>query len=372
MASRLAMLESILDSWGPQRLANFEYIRDQRFRQSLEADYREMSAAVGAGAWKAVHVLAGSIVEAVLVDYLIEAAQKAGDVKAEEEALKADLAHAIAACRDAGILSEKTANLSSVIKGYRNLIHPGRVGQARGDRIGYTAAQLATKIEGDSATTALLKMHLLPKLSDSEVDQLLLHVLPDRYVAAATSDSGRYSSDALALAEAYRLTFDAVPDALKRKSAKWFAAFVSDQPGWVVNLYEEAFFRAHQLAFFTPADRAIVIDHLLARLSAERSEELFTSTTGMGEWLTPPQVLPVIDSVVSEVAYGTSRELDLAARQWLLDLLNDMPPPAKSAAKRRQKAWEDSFTNKGQPELAKRLSTLVSGLPTVEEDELPF
>jgi hypothetical protein len=61
-------------------------------------------------------VLAGSIVEAVLIDYLVEAADKSG-AKTQADVLKTDLDAAIAACRDAGILSDKTANLSSVIKG---------------------------------------------------------------------------------------------------------------------------------------------------------------------------------------------------------------------------------------------------------------
>jgi hypothetical protein len=71
-------------------------------------------------AWKAVHVLAGSIVEAVLADYLISTGQKSPDP------LEMGLAQLIAACKKAGVLNQRTAELSGALKAYRNLIHPGR------------------------------------------------------------------------------------------------------------------------------------------------------------------------------------------------------------------------------------------------------
>src|ERR1043166_4837844 len=49
----------------------FDFVSDERFRESLESDYLEIQRCLDAEAWKAVHVLAGSIVEAVLIDYLL-------------------------------------------------------------------------------------------------------------------------------------------------------------------------------------------------------------------------------------------------------------------------------------------------------------
>src|SRR5438093_874801 len=48
----------------------FDFIAGDDFRQSLEGDYRDLTGCVEAKAWKAVHVLAGSIIEAVLLDHL--------------------------------------------------------------------------------------------------------------------------------------------------------------------------------------------------------------------------------------------------------------------------------------------------------------
>src|ERR1700685_337013 len=99
----------------------FEFITDEDLRHTLEADYREMLLCAEHNAWKAVHVLAGSIVEAVLVEYLLSA--KLSDV----DPLEMSLSQLIAASKKAGVLSAKTSDLSSAVKSYRNLIHPGRL-----------------------------------------------------------------------------------------------------------------------------------------------------------------------------------------------------------------------------------------------------
>ena len=51
-------------------MADFTFIVDPGLRRGLESDFKELSACLKAEAWKAVHVLAGSIVEAVLIDAL--------------------------------------------------------------------------------------------------------------------------------------------------------------------------------------------------------------------------------------------------------------------------------------------------------------
>ena len=52
-------------------MIEFDFITDDRFRDSLIADYVEFRASLSAEAWKAALVLVGSVVEALLVDHLI-------------------------------------------------------------------------------------------------------------------------------------------------------------------------------------------------------------------------------------------------------------------------------------------------------------
>jgi hypothetical protein len=103
-------------------MANVDFITDEAFRASLVSDMRELETALESGNLKSAHVLAGSIVEAVLIDHLVTA----GLIDLEA-GLRLDLAEAIKRCKDKGIISERTADLSSVVRSYRNLIHPGRM-----------------------------------------------------------------------------------------------------------------------------------------------------------------------------------------------------------------------------------------------------
>jgi hypothetical protein len=97
-------------------MINFDFISGENFRISLENDYQELNKAMGIEAWKTVHVLAGSIVEAVLIDYLVAIGYQ------KEDPLQMSLGKAITTCRQEGILSEKAEHISHAIRSYRNLI----------------------------------------------------------------------------------------------------------------------------------------------------------------------------------------------------------------------------------------------------------
>jgi hypothetical protein len=63
--------------------------------------------------WKSVHILTGSIIEAILADYLI-----AIDYKKTKkiDPLEMDLFNLIQACNKEGILTDKTVGLCNVIR----------------------------------------------------------------------------------------------------------------------------------------------------------------------------------------------------------------------------------------------------------------
>src|SRR4051794_33612491 len=120
----------------------FDFITDADLRTGLQGDYDEMLTCAEHRAWKAVHVLGGSIVEAVLVDYLMSAGHTTPDP------LEMTLAQLISACKKAGVLSQRTSELSAALKSYRNLIHPGRAKRLneRADEDGAAVAQSLVSI----------------------------------------------------------------------------------------------------------------------------------------------------------------------------------------------------------------------------------
>src|SRR5258708_9070336 len=180
----------------------FDFMSDEDFRASLEADYHELELCMQAGAWKAVHVLAGSIIETILLDYLLATAfpkrsyLKLADLR---------LFEIINVCKNEHILTNKSADLSHVIREYRNLIHPEKVrrlgetvdengaivaqalvrmvvdevGTKRGEIYGYTAEQIVTKIVRDPSVFPILG-HLLKNMKAFELRRILLKTLPSR------------------------------------------------------------------------------------------------------------------------------------------------------------------------------------------------
>ena len=159
--------------------AVFSFITDQKFRTSLAGDYAELLKSLESGAWKAAHVLSGSVVEALLIDFLISMDY---EKKSGKNPLELDLSKAVDACRKEGALSDRASALATVIRGYRNLIHPGRmirlnervdknsaaiakalvdmviseIADARINKYGFTADQLMLKIEHDSSCAPIL------------------------------------------------------------------------------------------------------------------------------------------------------------------------------------------------------------------------
>lgn len=79
----------------------FDFITDEGLRDGLGSDYREMIQCAEVGSWKAVHLLAGSIVEAVLVDHLVGTAKQK-----KPDPMSMGMADLISAGKKAGVMGK--------------------------------------------------------------------------------------------------------------------------------------------------------------------------------------------------------------------------------------------------------------------------
>src|SRR5271157_941363 len=228
------------------QITQFDFVGDERFRNSLISDYREILRSMHSGSWKAVHVLAGSVVEAILVYYLLTTDYQKDH--SGKDPLKMELAEVIDICKGIGILSQRAADLSSVIRGYRNLIHPGRVirlneklnsksgaiaktlvdivleevSDAKASTYGFTAEQIANKISKDSSAMTVLS-HFLKETKEYERERLLTSVIPERYFSLAPdAESEPAPPEVDNLVTCFRQTFDTLPDNKKVTVAKQF------------------------------------------------------------------------------------------------------------------------------------------------------
>lgn len=364
-------------------MAMFEFVADRDLRTSLDSDFREMQEALQNSMWKTVHVLAGSIVEALLIDHL-QSIKHAG-----KDPLHMTLDEAVAAAKKADILSDKAAQLSTVIRHYRNLIHPGRlirlservdansakvcdavigmisneVAASRGQHYGYTAEQVASKIERDASAVAILKQ-ILNKTNEFELERLLLEVIPERYFVIQSESflDARENS----LAQCFDAAYEHAPFNIRIKVAKKFVKILHEEDEQKVLTYEQVFFRASNLAHLDYEEQNTVKAHLLARLDRERSNvEVIQAAKGIGSYLTLDEVPKFAEPAIRMIANNKEPLKHTACREYLLSLFSLSPPGGDDKINKRIEVWEKFLDEKGRTDDANRVRQL-------RPDEAPF
>ena len=308
-------------------MVTFDFVSGENFRSSLTSDYQELELAKTVGAWKAVHVLAGSIIEAILTDYLIYSGYQK---RFKSDPLTMNLNEIINACRKENIISEKAANLSHVIRSYRNLIHPGRsiregevadengsiiaevlvkiiveeISNSKKANYGNTAEQIITKLKKDSSATAILE-DLLKNTNSSEIERLLLKIIPEQYFEIEKTQENAQIIDSLE--KCFRLAFESANDEIKKKVMKNFIKLLKEEGKIKITFYEMAFLKAKDLAYLDEGDRVIAKKHLISILGEDKDEMVLNVMEGIGHFLTAEEAVKFTDAFIQTVSIGSSK-----------------------------------------------------------------
>jgi len=341
---------------------SFEFITDEDFHQCLESDYREMLLALGNAAYKSVHILAGSIVEALLVDILI-----ASKSVSKEKALRMSLVKAIALAQEHGIISEKTASLSAVIREYRNLIHPGRsvrlqevpteesaqVAKAlvvmvareiegwKQKHYGYTAKQIINKLTKDSSAIAIIP-HLLADTKAAEIERLLLIDLPDTFIRIYASEDVPPHIER-AYIQCYRVAFQQAPEELKKKVMQKFVKMLKEEADSIILPYEIAFVRGGDLKYLPKPEAQLVADHLIGRMDEGVTAPLLEALEGIGAFLTEKTVNHFVDPLVKVIVLHNNHDLSRLAGERLVSEWLRALPPVDDLLKQRLRGWSEVY-----------------------------
>lgn len=373
-------------------MPSFDFISDKRFRESLEADYNEMSGCVEQGAWKSAQVAAGSIVETLLVDYL-QAHQYPNRPK-NKDPLTITLSDAIALCASEGVLTQRTADLCSVIRSFRNLIHPGRVVRLnepapdRGSanialqlvdlitrdlarelqkRVGLTAEQVLSKILRDEGSVKLLS-HLLEGFNERQRERLLLDVLPASYRVQPPSDTLDFGGDDVAgrIRLAYRLIFDGAADETKKACLAEFVRIIKEEDGETVVRITSAFFRSEDLEYVMESQRPLVLAHVLGGIphTHERLRSL-NVINGLYAHLSTDQIIKWLDSLVRTVIGNGSPPVRSEASDQIWQSMAFSGADFAEGVKKRLSDWIKHFDERNQPEKSKILAD-------IRENDIPF
>lgn len=363
---------------GSDERARFAFITNAAFRSTLEADYTELQACTQAQAWKAVHVLAGSIIEALLVDSLVSITPK----KEHPRLYKEGLAKLIGEANSAGVVSERAANLSHVVRGYRNLIHPGlsvrnteivdaesaivasalvnmiiaEVVEQRKETYGLTAEQIASKLETDPTAVALLP-HFLKDTREIELEQLVLGVLPRRIVDLGEDE---HASRA-ALERAYRVVFDAVDDDIKAAATAEFVRVLREEGQFIVRCRENLF-RAVDVRWLGRDDAALVKTHLLTRLR-DVDAPFATAATGIGSLLDAQEARRIASALIRTAPLLTNPFLFQALLDFVASEVWNLKGEAKSAFEAPIRSAAERATGGASEEALTALAEALDDIP---------
>jgi hypothetical protein len=101
-------------------------VQDVRLRALLEADLTELNSSLESGNWKCVSILAGSCSEAILLDLWMRDETLAIKEFGKAWPNNVTLAELVSKTTNRGLLSPDAADFLTVIKRWRNQIHPAR------------------------------------------------------------------------------------------------------------------------------------------------------------------------------------------------------------------------------------------------------
>jgi hypothetical protein len=125
------MLGKCPDEFPSANTSELKFIKDTDFTHSLRNDLSAMGRGLANSEWKAATVLAGSVVESLLLWKLDEDQSKAKATRyAKNKGLPSTdrwcLSDYIEVAQELQLIGERTANQARLAKDFRNLIHPGR------------------------------------------------------------------------------------------------------------------------------------------------------------------------------------------------------------------------------------------------------
>lgn len=334
-------------------MQTFDFIEQTDFRVLLEQDFKDMEVALTNESWKSVQVLAGSIVEAMLMDYLVTAKY----VPPKKEILKIELAEAIEACLSKNILSENSANLCSVIRSYRNLIHPARLvrlkedapnretatvastlvsivarelAKSRIENIGMTADQIMSKLQKDHHSLGILK-HLLESTNEKHKRRLLVDLIPINHALAYEADD---EGQCQVLAKGFRITWLASCDETREEIALLLVKKIKELDSEHVNWYLKSFFGNHFFRHIKTPNKEVVVDYIFGQVKVFLTEdtlplidrfELFLEVSDAPRW--------VKAYYYSLIHPGATKALKRKAEQQLESAFSSYSTPFLDAAK---------------------------------------
>lgn len=270
----------------------FSLVRNRAIKQILISDFRDLQGCLADGLWTPAVVLAGSIIEAVLFDFLVSEGTKIEDIS------NLTLGGLISRATAKSVINEQTEKISSAIKDYRNLIHPGRslvdgvsadqataeianallslvlddISKMRMASPTTTAADVLGAILSDPSKIHIAKFLVAP-LSADEIRGLLLELIPEALIDEY-SMSGLETNDARVdlLTRLFHVVYQHTSPDVQTAVAERYVKLLKDEPEAVVSVHTNCLFTVEFLLYLYGEEKDIVKEHMKGRLFSGRME----------------------------------------------------------------------------------------------------
>ena len=290
------------------------------------------------------------------------------------------------------IISTKISHLSTAIREYRNLIHPGSSIRnketpnsdssnvvmslvriildeviRRQIKYGYTAEQLVSKIENDPSAKSISK-HLVKGVNPKERERLVLNIIPRRYLEIEEKGFFDGSMEHLpsVLICLFRESLRVSNDQTKERAAQNFVKVLKEESERVVFAHGEAFFCMSDLQYLSTDEKELVKDHFFERVRGEYENITLIQSvlSGVATYLSEEDIPKFVDPLVRAICYGRSR--DVAQERIEREYMCIEETNYGKKIIERLDEWSEHFSKEGQEGPCKIIRDLSLSL------EIPF
>jgi hypothetical protein len=307
---------------------NFDFISDDVLRGMIERDKNDMDECLRHKLSKSVLILSGSIIEAILVDYFL--AFPIAD-KTNEQILRASLADLVDWAFLENLISVKSKDLSTVIRGYRNLIHPGKmyrlqenadiysanvaanlveiivqeISKNYAEHLGYTTEQAINKVSIDPSCSSIFP-HMVNKMSPVERNKLY-RTIPVHAMETETLDTAIESFINL-----HELISANIPEQVVRTEVEKVYDYIQNRTKMDALFYLRFFYNHLDLLEADQFD-AVLIYALNSLISSE--EDLNTlgrwNIGRIGKYLNSRNGQEILKKFILDALYNLPKESDI-------------------------------------------------------------
>lgn len=344
----------------------FPLVRNREIKQILISDYRDLQGCLEDGLWKPAVVLAGSIIEAVLFDFLVSEGTKV------EEISGLTLGGLISRARTNSVIDEKTEKISSAIKDYRNLIHPGRsfVDGVSADRAtaeianallslvlddiskkrmaspSKTAADVFSAILSDPSKIHIAKFLVAP-LSDDEFRIFLLELIPEALINEYSSSELETDETRIALLRRlfHSVYHESSPE-IQTAVAERYVRVLKDEAETVVSVHTNYLFTVEYLLYLNVDAKKMVKEHMKGRLKSGNLDiEDLPQYESISYHFDETEIFDILQIFFRKLGNAKSESVAREFADWIVEeyetYCNDDQKPRVTALAR---GWNKLFT----------------------------